>query len=377
VRRVDRYPWDALAPVRRGAARNARRVRAAISPLASFDRFAEAASEILSAEVRIDVIRRVAPWAARPEASVFLETGDGSTSLAVELEPALATLVLARVLGRPTVLTNPRAALDDAARGALSAVLVEVARRALPGVPLRARDECASDPTTDIVVISTAVFVDTRPYHATISAFAREVPSISPEDEPPLDALGSLPLELPMVAARSVTTRDELATLRPGDVWLPGTGWLGDVASAGGDGRTSRRILERGALSPPGSEYGVEVGCSEDGRLVLRGNVIALGADVTDAEARGRSEPAMSDETLTDLVLEAPVVVRVEVGSVTLSAREWAALRPGDVLETGIPLAQPAVLRVAGREVARGELVSVEGELGVRIREITRAEPPE
>jgi flagellar motor switch/type III secretory pathway protein FliN len=30
------------------------------------------------------------------------------------------------------------------------------------------------------------------------------------------------------------------------------------------------------------------------------------------------------------------------------------------------------ILRVAGREVARGELVSLEGELGVRIREVVR-----
>ena len=33
------------------------------------------------------------------------------------------------------------------------------------------------------------------------------------------------------------------------------------------------------------------------------------------------------------------------------------------------------VLRVAGLEVARGELVSVDGELGVRIREIAHGEP--
>ena len=63
-------------------------------------------------------------------------------------------------------------------------------------------------------------------------------------------------------------------------------------------------------------------------------------------------------------------MVRVEVASVTLTAREWAKLGPGDVIETGVPLAEPVVLRVGGREVARGELVSVDGELGVRIREI-------
>lgn len=74
--------------------------------------------------------------------------------------------------------------------------------------------------------------------------------------------------------------------------------------------------------------------------------------------------------TLTEVVLDAAVVVRVELGEVGLTAREWARLAPGDVLETGLRVAEPVALRVAGRVVARGELVDVEGELGVRIREL-------
>jgi flagellar motor switch/type III secretory pathway protein FliN len=74
---------------------------------------------------------------------------------------------------------------------------------------------------------------------------------------------------------------------------------------------------------------------------------------------------------LESAVLDAPVVVRVEVGAVSLAARQWAALKPGDVLQTGCRIAEPVTLRIAGREVARGDLVSVEGELGVRIRELS------
>jgi flagellar motor switch/type III secretory pathway protein FliN len=75
--------------------------------------------------------------------------------------------------------------------------------------------------------------------------------------------------------------------------------------------------------------------------------------------------------SLKETVLDTPLVVRVEIGTVTLLAREWAELQPGDVIETGRHLAEPVVLRVAGQEVAKGELVNVEGELGVRIREIS------
>lgn len=68
--------------------------------------------------------------------------------------------------------------------------------------------------------------------------------------------------------------------------------------------------------------------------------------------------------------LDAPLVIRVELGSVTLSAREWAELQAGDVIETSQRVSEPVVLRCAGREVARGELVEVEGQVGVRITEM-------
>jgi flagellar motor switch/type III secretory pathway protein FliN len=80
----------------------------------------------------------------------------------------------------------------------------------------------------------------------------------------------------------------------------------------------------------------------------------------------------MDHEAVADAVLEAPIVVRIEIGTVTLSAREWAGIRPGDVISAGQRIAEPAILRVGGREVARGELVNVDGELGVRIQRIER-----
>ncbi len=75
-------------------------------------------------------------------------------------------------------------------------------------------------------------------------------------------------------------------------------------------------------------------------------------------------------QAAADAALDAPLVVRVELGVVTMTAREWARLRPGDVIETGRRIAEPVVLRIAGRAVAKGELVDIEGELGVRIREL-------
>jgi flagellar motor switch protein FliM len=88
-----------------------------------------------------------------------------------------------------------------------------------------------------------------------------------------------------------------------------------------------------------------------------------------EVETMGETRNEDEGATIADLAFDAPVVVRVELGAVTLTAREWAALAPGDVIAVGRRVSEPAILRVGGVEVARGELVDVEGELGVRIRE--------
>jgi flagellar motor switch/type III secretory pathway protein FliN len=80
----------------------------------------------------------------------------------------------------------------------------------------------------------------------------------------------------------------------------------------------------------------------------------------------------MSEEEsdLEQVVGETPVLVRLELGALEMSAAEWAALRPGDVLATGRRLDEVVTLRTGGREIARGELVEIEGELGVRITQV-------
>ncbi len=70
------------------------------------------------------------------------------------------------------------------------------------------------------------------------------------------------------------------------------------------------------------------------------------------------------------LLRELPVQVTCEIGQVTMTGREVLELRPGAVLPVGRPLAGPVDLTVAGRVIARGELVDVEGEIGVRVTEV-------
>jgi flagellar motor switch/type III secretory pathway protein FliN len=114
---------------------------------------------------------------------------------------------------------------------------------------------------------------------------------------------------------------------------------------------------------------GVWVDLPPDGRIVLRDATAELPFDVA-GSGDTMSDANDVNETLTDAALDAPVVVRVELGVVSLSARRWAEVRPGDVLETGQAIGEAVLLRIAGRAVARGELVDIDGQVGVRVREV-------
>jgi len=89
----------------------------------------------------------------------------------------------------------------------------------------------------------------------------------------------------------------------------------------------------------------------------------------TKGESKNMGQPgdAMTNTATLEVIEDAPVVVRVELGVVEMKAREWAALGTGDVIALGRRLGDPATLRVGGVDVAYGELVQVDGEYGVRI----------
>ena len=98
---------------------------------------------------------------------------------------------------------------------------------------------------------------------------------------------------------------------------------------------------------------------------MLSGEVDAVGlalaeADMTESEGDG---------ALLEAVGDVPVVVRVEIGEARMAAREWAALGRGDVITLGRRVGELVLLRVGGVAIARGELVNVDGEVGVRIAE--------
>ncbi len=68
--------------------------------------------------------------------------------------------------------------------------------------------------------------------------------------------------------------------------------------------------------------------------------------------------------------VEFPVTLAVELGRVSLPLSRLADLREGDVIELGRNPREPVELTSNGRLVARGELVQIDQELGVRLTRV-------
>jgi flagellar motor switch protein FliN/FliY len=106
-------------------------------------------------------------------------------------------------------------------------------------------------------------------------------------------------------------------------------------------------------------------------------------------------EPGMAEETVSfdalgdgatvageagdlSLVLDVPVELAVEVGRTTMTIRETLAIAPGSIISLDRMAGEPVDLLVNGRRIARGEVVAVDEEFGLRITEVVAApRPPE
>jgi flagellar motor switch/type III secretory pathway protein FliN len=176
-----------------------------------------------------------------------------------------------------------------------------------------------------------------------------------------------MPLALPVVAIAQTATVAEVEALGPGDVVLfrhspgPADGSrrspCGPLA-IGEAGGLSGPVL----LSPPGGSTGVRADLVAGRQLVVRGQ-----EDPLHTEEGTMSEGTEVAGGWVGAVGEVPVVLRVEVGEAVLAAREWASLSPGDVIGLGKRVGDHVLLRVGGVPIDRGELVDLDGEVGVRI----------
>jgi flagellar motor switch/type III secretory pathway protein FliN len=196
--------------------------------------------------------------------------------------------------------------------------------------------------------VTFVVSVDDQTFFARILLHGEPPRRPLPFDAENLRTLGAAPLEIPIVAATMLSTATEIASLGVGDAWMLGPApW---ARALGGDV----------VLVAPASERGAPASLVEGGRLVLRAGLKELGP-------YPMPEDEGANDSISVAIGDVPVVVRVEVGAARMTAREWASLAVGDVVGLARDIADPVTLRVGGVELAKGELVDIEGEMGVRI----------
>lgn len=354
---VQPFPLAALDKLTRSEVDAARRLRRAARAYVRTDALIQAVSEIAKEKVEVLVRRhrRADERHSLVDAVALTISIDGHRTgervVVIEADAALATLLAAKALARPA----PR--FLDASRpppppltGAFAAVVIACLRRAHAGSSFRiisagpagalVRDLLVQHRATTafLTVIVGADAFDVRVTMPDAATFALPEPAFD------LERLGDAPLSVPIVAATCLARRSEIASLIRGDAFL-----------------VPRLDMKGVVLVPPHGERGLAADLADGGRLVIRGLL----------ESHPWEVPEMANDTASkttaEVLEDAAVVVRVEIGAVEMKAREWAALSPGDVITLGRKLGEPAVLRVGGVEVARGELVQVDGEYGVRI----------
>ena len=77
-----------------------------------------------------------------------------------------------------------------------------------------------------------------------------------------------------------------------------------------------------------------------------------------------------------DLLHGVEMAVTVELGRTRILMRELLSLKPGSIVELDRQAGSPVDLLVNGTLLARGEVVVIDDELGVRIVEIAGASEP-
>lgn len=344
------FPWSALDRLTGAQARAINRARRQLAPHLGVAALAEGCSRLLGRPLSIEIVET---WADdllpsnQAHFSVPLALDEGGTGLVLSVENTLAAHLAAIVVGHPLAWPDHTRPLAPEIAGAAAAFLTLAARqtgapwRLGPGVPPAGPFACVRA----VVLLGEDVF---DALAAVPLAFEPSAPS--PFRGHALAALGDLPLSLPLIAATSGVTTDDLAALTPGSAWAPG-----DALTL----RPEPNGFWRGKalLVAPNAEVGLEVVSDESG---LRLSQFSVACPYDESAHDDGDEPSLR-------------ALRVEVGQVTLGARAWAALHAG----ARLPPVKPGVvtLRVGGQAIARGRLARVGGEDVVLVDE-TASEGP-
>jgi flagellar motor switch protein FliN len=81
-----------------------------------------------------------------------------------------------------------------------------------------------------------------------------------------------------------------------------------------------------------------------------------------------------SSDTDIGLLLEVPLSISVELGRTSLTIRELLALGQGSILQLDRHAGEPVDVLVNGKRLARGEVVVIDEDFGIRVTEVVTPE---
>lgn len=284
--------------------------------------------------------------------------------VAIELEPGVALALVDRVLGGEGV-APPGPALPSAIEqgvlafvGARAAhgsgfVLVDVVTTREGLSAWLGEDTCAW--------WSLGVSLGARASRARLWVPARTLASLGRPSRALRASLGDVGVLLRARVGRARLPAAEVAALETGDVILPDE-LLAERVGEAPRWSEARLVARTGATV-------VELVREGDAWCVraVRGAHGAGSATIVE-DAMSEAELVRTDELAE--IAEVPVELAIELGRIELRVRELAALVPGRVISARIPVGREVELRAGDRVVATGELVDIDGELGVRITSV-------
>ena len=356
------FPFADLPRVDRAGARLARHVASALaaapvppSPLLD-DRWGALLGATLRAlpgtprPVTPDALR--ASWALDP-ALVALWSHPSLGAFLLCLPRDLAFLLVSSALG-PDAMPSPAAPLSDVAEGVLSALAARVAvALCAPSAPptLRAITDHPADALDAVGEPSSLVAWDFTLSGKILAGTVTLVLSsdgLRPSPRPP-------PLDLDRLAELSVPLR-----CVAGEAMLP----VEAVASLSVD---DRLMLDGLRASSTGLSGEVTLRLGADPSLRLDATLTDASRVTVSAPLRAHRSPAMNEAT--EVIRGLHVEVTVEIATQSVSLETLSSWGVGAVVEFPQRLGESVLVRAGGRVVARGELVDVEGQVGVRITE--------
>lgn len=368
MRQASPFPYERLPRFSRAELLELRRSARIISP----DRLsvvAKSATEWLGAPVKVTPsppLVQPAPGHTVDAVCAAIIELPSSAPVVIDIEPRLATIVIDRVLGGTGEHLPPHpGALTDVERGILAYVIARVLALAAPGALRLAGIVSSSAALAMVLDEDPLVCWPARvQIGGEVGLLRVWLKQRTLSDASPSRDVGPLAIVLPKLsvpvwveAGRAFLSASDASTLEVGDIVL--------LDEALTNHELNGEVLLR-ACARAGPAWRCTI---EGGRLVVQTSVPARRMSHVTKERSTSMNDEERDHAAEVLqsMGDAPIELSVELARFEMPLSELAALRPGEVLSTGRAIGERVVLRAGDRSIANGELVEVDGEIGVRL----------